>query len=700
MLKLYKRTACIELALSQQSLDRKCFSGSITSSEDSAFERDDVLTIRAESSGTDATYQSSDGSCPDDNRHLNTAKLVTLGGIQVGSVAADEITALKAQVASLQSEKIAIQQKCDEDIAFKDEQMQTVISMCQGLSAENDELKAQVKQPAPSPPVRSPVQQATTSELAKLRKLVKVQDEAIAFKDEQMRNVVSKCQTLSAEKDELKVQNGELSDARRTIDRISGQLKISEATKQQQNAQLYNAFALNQDLGAKLANANKTNKQLEGEVEKLRQLKLQITGEFVDAKSECERTYLQNRILTEALALDPAKAAVFHNTNESLKKEIADQEERRIQAEESNIQLEKQHEKERVESKAEITALTEKNKTLNLAIGDLQSSKRALLFAIDDYLIKVPGRDIADSIKVAVKSFRSAAKHDQAIDRRLNEIIGTQSGAVTKAKGLEIHCHQLETAAEDQEIKYMDLEADFMGKSSKVDALEMEAECKANEHQKALKKKDDEISKAKKAATHAENLLELLKDSRADVCTTWFFKRAKKEVTKAKDDLKHAEKRIEGLQQDLHAKIHFEKMDKGSRDEKDWKAATGTDAPALRNEIAHLKRKLEDFEKGLCTPDVVPFQEHLRRLDEVKALTTARLQSESRQRLEATINAQLVTQFGNQFVVPLQDLCRYLWNRNLSFEEYLKQIGFDEDSIDTSERGTILHMLHEFSVLP
>ncbi|KAG7005173.1 hypothetical protein G7Y79_00021g050400 [Physcia stellaris] len=699
MLKLYKRTACIELALSQQSLDRKCFSGSIPSSECSAFERHDILTIRAESSGTDATCPSSDSIFPEDNSHLKNAELVTLGGTQVDNADTDEITALNAQVASLQSEKVAIQQKCDEDIAFKDEQMQTVVSMCQRLSAEKDELKAQVKQPATSPPVRSPVQQATTSELAKLRKVVKVQDEAIAFKDEQMRNVVSKCQTLSAEKDELKIQNGELSDARRTIDRISGQLKKSEATEQQQTSQLYKAFALNQDLGAKLAAATNANKQLEGEVEKLRQLKVQVTGEFIDAKSECERTYLQNRILTQALALDPAKAAVFHNTNENLKKEIADQEERRIQAEELNIQLQKRHEKERVESKAEITALTEKNKTLNLAIGDLQSSKRALLFAIDDYLIRVPGRDIADSIKVAVKSFRSAAKHDQAIDRRLNEIIGIQSGAVTKAKGLEIHCHQLETAAKDHEIKYMDLEADFRGKSSKVDAMEMEAECKASEHQKALTKKDDEISKAKKAATHAENLLELLKDSQADVCTTWFFKRAKKEVTKAKDDLKHAEKRIEGLEQDLHAKIHFEKMDKGSRDDRNWKAATEPDAPALRNEIAQLKEKLEDFEKGLCIPDVVPLQEHLRRLDEVRQQTTAQLQNESRQQLEATINAQLVTQFGNQFVIPLQDLCSHLWNRNLSFENYLKQIGIDEDSINTSERGTLLHMLHDLSVI-
>lgn len=669
MLKLYKRTACIELALSQQSLDRKCFSESITSSEGSAFERDDILTIRAESSGTDATYPSSDSSRPDDYGHLKTAELVALGGPQGDNVAADEIMALKDKVASLESDKVAIQQKFDEDIAFKDEQMQNVVSMCQALSAENDELKAQAKRQATSPPARSPVQQAPNSELVKLREVVKV-------------------------------QNGELSDARRTIDRISEQLKISEATEQQHISQLYNAFALNQDLGVKLADATKSNKQLEGEVEKLKQLKLQITSEFVDAKSECERTYLQNRILTEAIEMDPAKAAIFHKANGHLKSEIADQEERRIQAEESNIQLQKQHDEERAKSKAEITALTEENKTLNVAIGDLQSSKLALLNAIDDYFIKVPGRNIADSLKAAVKSFRSAAMHDQAIDRRLNQILETLSRVETKAKGLEIHCHHLETAAKEQETKYIDLEADFRTKSSKVDAMEMEAECKESEHQKALTKKDDEISKAKKAAAHAERLLELFQYSNADVCTAWFFKRAQKEVTKAKEDLKHAEKRIEGFQQDLHAKIYHEKMDKGFRDDSEWKAATGTDSPALHKEIAELKQKLEDFEKGLCTPDVVPWKEHLRRVEEVEAQTTARLQNESRKQLEATVNAELVTQFANQFVIPLRDLCSHLWNRNLWFEGCLKQMGVEEDFINNSERNTLLYALHDFSVIP
>ena len=669
MQKLQKRTACIELSLSQRSLDQKCFSETITSSEGSAFERADVLSIRTESSMTNTTYLSSDSSCPDDDGHPKTAELGTLGEIQGDNVADNEIKVLKAQVASLKSEKDAIRQKCDEDIAFKDEQMQNVVSICQALSAENEELKAQAKRPATSPPVRSPVQQAPSSELVKLREIVKH-------------------------------QHSDLCNTHRTMHQLAEQLNISEATKQQQISQLYKAFTVEKDLGAKLTEATNNNKQLDAEVNKLKQLKSQVTGELVDSKSECERAYCQNRILKETIEMDPAKAAIFHKANEHLKNEIADQEERRIQAEERNIQLQKKMDKEQVQSKAEITALTEENKTLTVAVGDLQSSKRALLNSIDDYFIKVPGRNIADSLKAAVKSFRSAGNHDQAIDTRLNDIIATQSRAVKKTKGLEIHCHQLETAVKEQEIKYMDLEADFRGKSSKVDALEMEADCVKSEHSKALTKKDDELSKAKKAAAHAEHLLELFKNSNADTVTAWFFKRSQKEVTKAKDDLKHAEKRIENLQQDLYTKTQNEKWNKDLQSYNQWKGVAGNDDPTLLTEIADLKQKLADFEKGLCTPDVVPWADHLLRVEEVQAQTTARLQNESRAQLEATVNAELVAKFGEKYAHPLQELCGYLWNRNLGFEEWLKKMGVDENELNDNQRNTLMYALRELFVLP
>lgn len=668
MLKLHQRTACIELASSQRSLDQKFSPGLATPSEGSAFENDEVLTTRNESSETVATYISRDDSCPDDDSHRKTAHQVTLRELPGGKTVNHEITVLKAQLDALHSEKDGLQKKYDEDIAFKDEQMQKMVSMCQAFSAENDELKTQAKRPIPSPTVKKPIQQAPNSEVVKLREVVKV-------------------------------QRSELSDAVQHIDYLQCELARSKATEQQQNIQLYNAFTENQNLTVKIAEAVNTNKKSEKEIHKLKQLKLQVTGELIDAQSECERLYFQNRILRFDLEKEPAKVAQFDRTIEHLKSELSDQEERRVQAEELNIQLQKEHDKDQVKSKAEITALTDENKVLTVAVNNLRWSKGALEKGINTYFIKFRGTNAASSLEAAVQSFRSAARHDQAIDTQLITIAEISSKAIQKAKGLEIHCNQLQTSAKEQDIKYMDLEADYLRKSSKVDALEMEAGFTKSDHEKALSKKDDEISKAKKEAAHSENLLNIFQYSQADLCTKWFFKRLQKEAAKAKDTLKHTETRVEALQQNLHAKIEHEKMDKDIRDYNEWQEVVDPGwSPAERNEIEELKQKVEDLENKLLTPDVVPWKEHLLRVEEVKDQTIARLQNESREQLEATVTQEVTLKFGEDFIKPLVELCYHLWVRILRLENNLVKLGADQDGLVDSERHTLLEASKEFAV--
>lgn len=701
MLKLHKRNACIKLILSQRRLDRALSPDSATASEESNFEHDQVPSDYGGVSDATGTCPSSIclSSRESQDSELNDVKFEpveqkSIQSLEQDTATNDRIDALQARLALLESQKAEAEVRHEEEITSKDEQVQKIVSMYQALNAKHDELKAQVEHSATglSKPGAS---QTLNPELKGFR-------HAMGVKVEEVANAMSSIDHLQRELENAKHDKHDkealLFGAYHHIDGLTRQLATAQATEEEKDRMLLNAFNENRVADAKLVEAQKTVKDLEALAEKLKQLKIHSTSELVDMKSECERTLLQNMIMREAMEMNPTKAAEFDNTIGHLKNELAEADERRIEAEETNIELQKQMREDQTKSAAEKTALTKENAMLSLALTGMQSNKRNLEQAIDIYVTTIRGANMADSLEAAIKSYRSTLQLDRQIDTRLTKLVESHSDAVQTAKGLEIRCSQLETAAKDQDVKYADIESEYHRKSQEVDFMEMEVEAKKKDHENALTKKDADIATAKKEAAHFENLLDIFKHSNADTVTSWFFRRQEGEVEKTKTALKHSEGRLEALQQELRTKVGYEKLDKELRDWNECQARYDI-SPAARDEVEELKQKLEDLKSKLCAPDAIKWSDHLRRIEEVRAQTTAQLENESREQLEATVSREITLRFGLDYVKPMAELGSYLWARIWRLEQILVNGGYAVEDLDDNERHTLLRVSRDFEVL-
>lgn len=364
----------------------------------------------------------------------------------------------------------------------------------------------------------------------------------------------------------------------------------------------------------------------------------------------------------------PKKGAEYDKTVEHLKGELVEADERAVKAEEEQIQLQKDLELYTVKSKAEITALGEENRILTLAVGDLRSSKDSVQKALNA-LIKT--LSAGSSLQTAIQTYHSDLAQEKQHDTRLLNLIEMHSQAVDKAKVLEIRCNNLETTAVEQEAKYIDLSRSHRTKSDALDIAHMETDARKQEHAAALALSASDLAAAKQESASLASTLRKLQYTTADDCTAWFLHRQETDLASTKTGLEEAEKRIVQLTQDLRTKTEFEVMDKSLRDVATYDASRFPElAPAQRDEIRELKDRIEEYEQKLCTPDVIPWAEHLRRVEEVREQTTVRVSNEGREKLEEVVNREIVTRFGKEYVLPLVELgghfCKFI-----SFSKHL-----------------------------
>ena len=709
LIKLHKRTARIEFAQWQRTLDRKYSPHSPAQVECPEPVERRSLSPRSQSPDFDGTFSGTE-----DFEAENTGQARTKIVQKTTAETVCHETAVNDPrcISLAQASPIAFAEykaNVDETIAFKDEQLFEIISKYQALFLEFEDHKTRTEQQAAIQSRAVSVAHVSSSELAQLRKALATQKreslDALQYLDYlraelDSTNNARKAQDVFlfnayAQVDELDEQLAKANTHGRysQIKNLEKRLEAAKDTEEQQDRQLFNAFQASQALEG-------DKKQLEETVEKLNNLRIQVTNELIDAKSECERNLVQNMMMRDAMATDPSKGAEYDKTVEHLKGELVEADERAVQAEENNIQLQKDLEEHSARSKAEITALGEANRILTVAVGDLRSSKDSLQKSLNAFIKAFQSNSAGTSLETAIQTYHSDLAEEKQHDTRLLNLVEMHSKAVEKAKGLENRCSHLETTAVEQAAKYIDLEHLHRKKCDAVDILQMETDAKKQEHETALAKKDSDLAAAKSESTSLTDMLSKLQYTSADNCTAWFLQRRETDLANAKTALEKAEQRIVALTQDLRAKNQFEKMDKGLRDLNAYQAGRCPDlTPAARDEIKELKAKIEEYELKLCTPDVVPWAEHLRRVEEVRAQTTLLVENRSKEQIEAVVNKEITTRFGKEYVLPLAELGGHFWERIQRLEQALLAVGYPLQNLDDRERRTLILASKQFGVL-
>ncbi|KAL8796545.1 MAG: hypothetical protein Q9195_001219 [Heterodermia aff. obscurata] len=320
------------------------------------------------------------------------------------------------------------EQGLKETIAFKDEQMHNLLSMYQGLVSKHEDLEAKTKQQAIAQSRAVPLTPASRAELTQLRLALETERQETLRTSQYINQLQAE---LASTKNSHREQDILLFNAYARINGLTEQLTIANAsgghdkiadleqkllaaedTVEQQEQQLFNAFQAQQALEG-------DKQQLKDSVKKLTNLHHQATNQLVDMKSECERNLVQNMLMRESMEADPSKSAAYDKTVEHLQGELAAGDERAVQAEEANIQLQKDMDATAAKSKAETTALSEENRLLNLALDDQRSSNASIQNALNGLLRTLHSTSATGSSNLAATIQTDLAQHDLRLSNLL-----------------------------------------------------------------------------------------------------------------------------------------------------------------------------------------------------------------------------------------------------------------------------------------
>ena len=698
LIKLHNRTTRIELAQWQRALDLNYSAPSSALVKYHESVECHSVSPRSLSPNCDDT-SSEHEDCEGESTGQAKTKVVpekTADTVCHGTATQDPrwISETQASALTLAEYQANVERQHKEEIAFKDEQIHHVVSMYQILLSKHEDLETETRQQAVIRSRAEPVTQASSPELMRLRVALDKERKQSMDTLQYLTDVQVELENANNAKHALDVllysaygQIDALNEQLSTANISGGYSRINDLenrlkdTEEEQDRQLFNAFQENQALETKVLDGDKAKQQLKESVKKLTNLNLQVTSELIDMKSDCERNLVQNMMMRDAMATDPKKGAEYDKTVEHLKGELVEADDRAIKAEEQQIQLQKDLELYTVKSQAENTALGEENRILNLAVGDLRSSKDSVQKALNA-LIKT--LSAGSSIQSVIQTYHADLAQEKQHDTRLLNLLEMHSQAVQKAKVLELRCNSLDTTAVEQETKYNDLSHAHRAKCDALDILTMETDAKAQEHASALAAATTDLAAAKQQSATLATTLNNLQYSTADACTAWFLHRQETDLASTKTGLEEAEKRIVQLTQDLRTKTEFETMDKNLRDLAAYDAAHFPElAPAHRDEIEELKAKIEGYEQKLCTPDVLPWAEHLRRVEEVRV----EVDQQARETMQEEVNREVVIRFGKEYVLPLVELGEY-------FCEYLaRRLGPEESNADENRIGVRIQRL-------
>lgn len=710
LVKWHKRTSSIELAQWQRTHDWKV--PQISSSQVERPQPVERHNVSPRSQAPDSDHASSGNEdCEGEKTDPAKTKSVQETAAEVvchETATNDPRCVLQAQSSAITfaEYKAKVEEQHNETIAFKDEQMNKVVSMYQALVSQHEDLKTETEQRAMIQSKAAALTQASSAELTQLRVAFEAQKKE-AWDALQYLNYLQV--ELDSMNDSHRAQDVLLFNAYGKIDELTkqlatantngGQSKIKDLEKKlvaakdkqdEQEGQLFNAFQAHQALEG-------DKQQLKEEVKKLTNLNMQVTNELVDMKSECERNLVQNMMMRETMEADPKKAAEYDKTVEHLKGELAEADERAVQAEETSIQLQKDMDENAVRSKTETTALKEENRILTLAIDDLRSSKDTVQKALTALIKSSQSNPSGPNLTTALQTHHTDLTHQQQQhDTHLHNLISLHTHALSRTKLLETRCNSLESTATEQAAQYIDLENAHRTTSAQLSILQLESTAQTQAHATALAEKSSALTAAEAESAGLKRTLRALQSATTDTCTAWFLARQERDLAEAKTALEEAEKRAEALGRDLATRIEYEGMDKFLRDSAAYDEANFPELEqGRRDEVEVLRGRIEAFEKGWCSPDVLLWKDHLRRVEEVREQTMVKGRAE----MEEGVRREVVGRVEGEWVVPLRELGGLFWGRIWRLERVLMGKGWKMGALDDGERRSLVAASRRFGVL-
>ena len=565
-------------------------------------------------------------------------------------------------------------------------------------------------------------------------------EKKLAFKDDTISQVLSRYQALCAEHEELKHQSknssnrsleSELLNIQQRARDLGCELANAERRSREQESQLFQAYKENREQESQLFQAYKEQIQYKNHIATLKRANTKSTRDFIDLKSECEKTSYKNFVLRGAMETDLARTAATDNAVEVLKKGLLDMEERAMQAEERTIQLQQREVEEKIIRQAEMTALTSQNIMLKEAAHGLLVSKQSNQRAVDSFLEKVQDGVTKDSLRAAFETYCWTVKQDEQLEVSVIELTRTHSKAIEHVKSLQNTCNALKTVAKEDKARYLSLETEYRKKSDTVDILQMEADLKVEEFEQALRNKDVELDAAKRESAYYLQVLEQFSQGTADACTSWYLNYKDWEVEKAKAASKSLKNVVEDLREELRALKWFQadaaiyynlqkdafsqypqQLAESHKEVKklqgklaEYEAQLSPDQflpqdpdslAASRKVIKGLEKKLEEYDFKFSSQDYIKWEEHVSHLEHVRAETETRVESQVREQMEATFEETLLVKLGAEFVIPLIQLGGHFWERIGRLEYVIAcHLGC---KIEENEREILMRASREFQI--
>ena len=426
------------------------------------------------------------------------------------------------------------------------------------------------------------------------------------------------------------------------------------------------------------------------------------TKDLMNTNSGLEKTYLQNLSFRQAMEQDPGRTADMDNALELLKRDLGETEEIAIQAEEDFIQLQKRKNLECLKKDAEATALASEIRVLRTALDGELTSKLTLRTTIKACLEKIQDGIDADSLKAALQSYCSVVGQDKQLHATISEMTQLHSYEVQKKKDLQLRCIKLETSFQEAQDKILDFESALREKSDKVFILEMESDAKQRDYETSLTQRNQAVATAKNEADQYLNMLNVLKNTGADYCTSWWFKYQEMTVEQAMTALQTSESRVKDLERKLST-TENQCMQLYTQDYSEYPellADAREEIQSLRKqvvlfeqqggsiqyieklaasqeEIKDLQKKLQESDCKYASQDYVKWSDHISRVNEVQTQTKAKTESQMRQGIEVQVTQDVTDRLSNEYVVPLMDLGRHFWARIGRLERTLSHHGIN-----------------------
>ena len=526
----------------------------------------------------------------------------------------------------------------------------------------------------------------------RLNELKKTHELEMASKEEQVSTIMSMYQGLNIEHDKLKAQKpGSPASSGHSAKAVtsSGEIVILKSRLEQRDQDLAKALEAKQALQVELTNTRYVNDVAafefaeirvawEQEVTKNRELANKTNKDaavkLAEMKTLWEKECVTNMQARLALENDPSKTAEMDRTIDHLRKELMDSELVNNQHVAAFDELEKKFKREQDIAKAELAAAAAQNETLSDAAHEFCKRKRTFQQATDKLVDEHPSCENHRDLSKALNRYCDTVTYEKQLEAFIEKGTERLTETFCTIRRLEIQLKQHETEAEEQKTNCEILEVQSKDHANKVTRLEIDANHRAGELSKLAAEKD----------THIHQLQSQMKQIEAqvatgiDACTKWFLDTKDQEIANTRTELTAANQRIDQLRQDLHTKQIFEKLDGDHRQGyvEDLEQYPPRLA-AAEKELQTLRNKLENYDLKYSAPNWIDFKTHELRVAEVRTQTRAQVADEVRAEVQVQVKTETEQRLLNYWMNPLAQLGSFLWARIRRLEQPLIDGGLN-----------------------